>query len=948
MKQTSDSKRITVVDAHLFEQPYFKENAISILKIKNISQIIAKIESEKEIQILDIFAHGEAGKIIIGQDEITLNNIDQYKNTLTILGRHLANNAHINLLGCDIAQTDAGKLLVDKFAQYTGVSVAASNDKTGASELGGDWELEYQTSNNVISALNTEVYSFNEYSNYPQVLACSTSMKATTGADIQLLPGYNDDPADGFPAGKMTVVGDELWSSGLKVGGGLEKRFEIEVLAPGAAADATFPMKLKYKFRIRCANSGDCDALFGLTDHIDVNVGGFGDNPFVWAAMDGDWNGTNIRILGASDWSGYSSTVTGLSTTPRDFTLEYTIQSDGSMTSVMSAYEIDGTELHVTPEQTEPNTLDLSQGLYFAHFTHANDPSSQNYVFMGFESIAAMNHCDFGDHNVRYLAAAHDASADTTLYIGTTITDIEESTQNAANGGVDVSGDDGDANGDDEDGIFVGPIANNIAIQGQVFNVGDTVTLNLPTNGTGVVNAWVDWNDDGDFNDVDEKIATDLSPVANVVSIPLEISLNSTIGTINARFRYGSETNLNWHGEAVDGEVEDHSFIVNGDLDYGDAPDTGVGTGPDNFQTLASDGGAYQTINSDLYIGNSAPDLDVGDLQDATATADNLDNQPDESDLNLPPIQVSSSDYKIYLPITNHIGATATLAGWIDFNRNGQFEESEGQLVQIPSGVTQVNTELEWNNINPSSSTHLFMRLRLISSVVTDISNVSAIGGYGSGEVEDHRIEMKDIDLGDAPDSYGIDPTLGGAYHVITNTSNLYLGNSTIDTDTSAQASSDALGDDNSGSDDENGLAAALMPIPLGSTSYSIELTVRNTTGNDAYLAGWIDSNRNGSFDAIEGQVVTIATGQNGTFTYTLNHDQLRYLTAGNSFIRFRLSTDPLTITDMNGMASDGEVEDHSVLLGGGDFGDLPDTSSSTAANNYQTDLANNGPYHSV
>ncbi|WP_235011231.1 GEVED domain-containing protein, partial [Photobacterium aquimaris] len=178
--------------------------------------------------------------------------------------------------------------------------------------------------------------------------------------------------------------------------------------------------------------------------------------------------------------------------------------------------------------------------------------------------------------------------------------------------------------------------------------------------------------------------------------------------------------------------------------------------------------------------------------------------------------------------------------------------------------------------------------------------------------------------------------------------SNLYLGNSTIDTDTSAQASSDALGDDNSGSDDENGLAAALMPIPLGSTSYSIELTVRNTTGNDAYLAGWIDSNRNGSFDAIEGQVVTIATGQNGTFTYTLNPDQLRYLTVGNSFIRFRLSTDPLTITDMNGMASDGEVEDHSVLLGGGDFGDLPDTSSSTAANNYQTDLANNGPYHSV
>ncbi len=866
-----EPQKLTLVDSQIADKPYFQEYGIPIVEFNSIHNLALKIQENKNIHVLDIFSHGEDGKIFLGKESLTLANIDAYQEILQQIGQHLSAEGHINVLGCDVAQSEQGKQLIDKIAEYTGVSVAASTDLTGNVQKGGDWDLEYQSSKKVMSALNTDLYSFNTYLNYPQVLACSTALRATTGADIKSLPGYNEHLADGFPAGKVTIVGDELFSSALKVGGGNEKRFEIEILAPGDSATATFPMIVKYTFRIRCEDSGDCDALFGLTDHIDVNAGGFGDNPFIWAALDGQWNGTNTQILGAADWSGYSSTVVGLSTTPRDFTLEYTVQSDGSMTSVMSVHEIDGTELHVTPVQTEPNALDLSQGLYFVHFTHSNDPGGQNYVFMGFESVAVTEHCDYGDHNARYLDAAHDTSSNSTLYMGAAIADIEQLSQNTANGGTDVTGDDSDVNGDDEDGVFVGSIANNIAIQGQVFNVGDIVSLNIPTNGTGVLNAWVDWNDDGDFDDVDEQIATNLSPAANVISHSLPISLNSIVGTVNSRFRYGSESNIDWHGEAADGEVEDHSFIVNGDLDYGDAPDTSIGMGADNFETLASNGGPYQTINSNLYIGDSAPDLDSGNLQNATATADDTDNNPDESELNLPPIQSSSTDYKIYIPVTNNIGSIATLVGWIDFNRNGQFEESEGQIVQIPNGVTQVNTELEWNKFTPSNASALFLRLRLISRAVTNITEVSSLGGDGSGEIEDHRIVMSNIDLGDAPSSYGIDPSLGGAYHLITNTANLYLGNSTIDSDLPSQTSSDALGDDTSGSDDENGVTSSLMPIPIGSMFYPVELTVRNTTGSEAYLVGWIDSNRNGVFDAIEGQGVTIANGQNGAYTFTFN-----------------------------------------------------------------------------
>ena len=47
------------------------------------------------------------------------------------------------IYGCDVAQTDAGRALIDSLARLTGADVAASTDLTGSALLGGDWDLEY-------------------------------------------------------------------------------------------------------------------------------------------------------------------------------------------------------------------------------------------------------------------------------------------------------------------------------------------------------------------------------------------------------------------------------------------------------------------------------------------------------------------------------------------------------------------------------------------------------------------------------------------------------------------------------------------------------------------------------------------------------------------------------------------------------------------------------------
>ena len=67
-------------------------------------------------------------------------------------------------------------------------------------------------------------------------------------------------------------------------------------------------------------------------------------------------------------------------------------------------------------------------------------------------------------------------------------------------------------------------------------------------------------------------------------------------------------------GAATTGEVEDYKVTILG-LDYGDAPDTGIGVAQGNYNTQASDSGPSHVIVSGLSLGSIAPDADPGTLQ---------------------------------------------------------------------------------------------------------------------------------------------------------------------------------------------------------------------------------------------------------------------------------------------------------------------------------------------
>ena len=91
---------------------------------------------------------------------------------------------------------------------------------------------------------------------------------------------------------------------------------------------------------------------------------------------------------------------------------------------------------------------------------------------------------------------------------------------------------------------------------------GQSVEVSIPVNGAGFLQAWVDWNADGDFGDANEQVVANRSVNSGSVAVTLNIPENAEIGNSFARFRISTEQNLQSTGYAKDGEVEDIAIEI--------------------------------------------------------------------------------------------------------------------------------------------------------------------------------------------------------------------------------------------------------------------------------------------------------------------------------------------------------------------------------------------------
>lgn len=212
---------------------------------------------------------------------------------------------------------------------------------------------------------------------------------------------------------------------------------------------------------------------------------------------------------------------------------------------------------------------------------------------------------DFGDAPGRYPVLLADDGARHTVggpRLGTQV-DLETDGQPT---------DSADGDGEDEDGI--GMIASIVAVRA----TSTTSSVFVTASDDGMLDAWIDFNRDGDWNDAGEQIANRLAVSAGGNALSFSIPLNALPGETAARFRLSTDGGLSPTGAAQDGEVEDYVVtIIDGDLSTDAIVNLIGGT-----STISQDNG--QTVVQTNPVLFSAPTDKIGALDVRGAPMDDF------------------------------------------------------------------------------------------------------------------------------------------------------------------------------------------------------------------------------------------------------------------------------------------------------------------------------------
>ncbi len=108
-----------------------------------VEQVSEVLSQYRDLDALHLVTHGDDAAFRLGNTWVTSENLSANAGLIARWGEALNSTGDLLLYGCDLAETAEGRELVDSLAELTGTDVAASDDDTGVSHRGGDWDLEY-------------------------------------------------------------------------------------------------------------------------------------------------------------------------------------------------------------------------------------------------------------------------------------------------------------------------------------------------------------------------------------------------------------------------------------------------------------------------------------------------------------------------------------------------------------------------------------------------------------------------------------------------------------------------------------------------------------------------------------------------------------------------------------------------------------------------------------
>lgn len=433
------------------------------------------------------------------------------------------------------------------------------------------------------------------------------------------------------------------------------------------------------------------------------------------------------------------------------------------------------------------------------------------------------------------------------------------------------------------------------------FNIGVPTTFNIvqmgsnsiqvTASGPGYLNAWADFNQDQSYGGGSEYAIQNVHLVAGVNTVTFNVSDSVQYGPTSMRFRFaaGNSDVTGPNGLVTNGEVEDYEIYVTAPL---------VGACTNGFQNpgyeLGPAPGSYTITN----------------------------------DYNLPYWRTNAADKMIEMWKSGFNGVSA--------HGGTYFIELEANLYgsMYQDVYTTPGTKLQWSFAHRGRSGSDTAELRIGPPNATAFQNTAidgtsgwgvhsgfytvpagqyitrlefvAVGSYGGnnsiGNFLDDVSVGSSFDYGDAPNSYGTTFAASGPYHSISGA--LYLGSG-------ESCDGDGVPDANASSDLQDD-GVTFPSICANCNTVSVAISSYNVTGSPATIAGWIDFNKNGVFEASERKSIRIPSG--GARVDTLKFTVTAFTAISpNTFSRFRIANDSTEIATPYGLATSGEVEDYKV-----------------------------------
>ena len=510
-----------------------------------------------------------------------------------------------------------------------------------------------------------------------------------------------------------------------------------------------------------------------------------------------------------------------------------------------------------------------------------------------------------------------------------------------------ATGDD-TADSDDEDGVDFNP---SLGYPDAVIRTGmDAATgnpvlnhLDVDASADGFASVWVDWNIDGDFADDGERVVNAVPVMSGSNDVTFSRGGNPDDIRTYVRVRYSTDAAslAQPTGSAPDGEVEDYRVLVERLV----VPDACTPVG-DAFYAMTFNRVGAQTGTGtagsttrypDVTVAHGVPvDMMMRVVEGRTILhpVNGMGRAGDDASWNIPGVTVGATlSYSFFVAGTDTPVAVNGMwtindmdnterAVWDPASQLAGYAITPGSEVAVDT----LDTSLMFTGTRSGSGDEWtrwrvwFTGRTTLQARWTGFQN----SGFGLDGDGDTPVPPSCDDYGDAPDSYGTTLLADGPRHRVTE--DLTLGE-LVDIDGNGRPSPSASIDDNELLDDED----AVEPIEIGpGAAATVTVSAINNTAQDATLAGWLDLDADGAFEAGELVTATVPAGS-GDGSYDLDFPAASF--TADTFARFRLFPGIVADPSPVGAASGGEVEDHRVQLPF-DFGDAPDSYGTTKASN--------------